>query len=695
MNEFEPDLSTNGLQFLQPFGVTASLQRLRLHNDNLKSIIPSSTVLDLSKGLCENYTLNNVELAGCSGLGGEAAAPPLSQALVTNRRIKHLGLSRCRLGNTGISILAEALKINQTLTSLDISQNEAKDGAAGVLAEMLVMNNSITSVHMEHNKFHTDGYAALGLALCSNTKLKHLNAAWGKPKASGIHGFYKALPLNTTLRSLNLSMCELGQDALFLLFRSLFVNVGLETINVSMNNLGHSIVVLGEALCVNRTLREINMERCEIKSGEHFNTFCRSVQRSVSSGNFGIVALNLAKNALGNDSVRAMCEALCGASGLRYLDLGSTGIMKACGPCIQSVMKCVETCPHFHTLHLDENDLSDPGAIVAMEPGLQSKDFCLLSLNLAGCKIQAPEMSRVFAALTKTNTLQSLNVARNTIDDKTYSRFLMCLKCQVNLMALDVSDTGAALGDPSNPTTCIQNVIRLYDAFVSNNNLGYIAMKGSCVAPVLPYNAVLTRAQSEAWNRKTLDGVPITSVKDLEPLPEINNPFTSVTAPPLCCAPLNFSIESSRSYCPTEGFSSINISLGSHYKNPYNDVWIAFLEYMGRPLRGWDMFSPSKASPVTIPPPPTSKHRIPATAATTLTTIPTSEDELRTLFNRIDVNGNGHLDENEMKGLIKAFDSYGVVVSERQLGWLMKEYAVNGIVNFDAFCVMVLKLARR
>jgi len=687
MNDHEPDWSGNGMHYLGRFGVNATTQRLRLQPNHFSEGL--NDIVDFSKGLCENFTLRGVEAYGCS-IGPEGA-PPLAQALTTNRRLEHLGLSNCRLATDGVVMIADAIKLNQTLFAVDLSANEATDPAAGAISEALVMSHSITALSLEHNKFHADGYAALAVALGHNVKLKHLNAAWGKAKVQGCAPFGHSLRVNTTLRTLNMMMTELSPDACFVLFYAMLSNTGIESLNVSMNNIGSAIAVLGEVIATSTTLREVNLERSELKKGKEFDAFCRALSRR-QGGN--LVALNISKNELGNDSMSALCCALQGSSSLRYLDLAENSITTA--ECVTSIMKLMETCTNFHTLHLDNNNLSSPHISDVMVPALQSTNFCLACLNLTNCHIQEAGIVKIATALTKTNTLQFLSLGGNTATEKTFSAVLMMLKCQSNLVFLDAS----------NVTLTKDHVLRLHDVFVANSALSFIVLRQSCVSHFLPLEQVLTRRQTDAWFREVLDET-LTELNGLAPQ---DNPLTMCAAPPICCAPLGFALEAAKLYLPTSCFSSINIACGTYYTRAYTNVWSAFLTFAGRPLRGWDLFSPteSKASTPTLQKEQSLSQRQKlasyrrttgvevAFVETSLNTLPVSDDELRTLFNKVDINGNGVLETDEMKGLLRSFESFGVVVSEKRLKWMVEEtVGKGGKVTFDAFCVMMLQLARQ
>eukprot|EP01007_Sphenomonas_quadrangularis_P001235 NODE_2150_length_666_cov_162.529984_g1813_i0.p1 GENE.NODE_2150_length_666_cov_162.529984_g1813_i0~~NODE_2150_length_666_cov_162.529984_g1813_i0.p1 ORF type:complete len:103 (-),score=17.87 NODE_2150_length_666_cov_162.529984_g1813_i0:276-584(-) len=77
--------------------------------------------------------------------------------------------------------------------------------------------------------------------------------------------------------------------------------------------------------------------------------------------------------------------------------------------------------------------------------------------------------------------------------------------------------------------------------------------------------------------------------------------------------------------------------------------------------------------------------------------LPVTETRLRELFDQYDTNGNGFIDENEMKNIYKSFENFGVETSEDEVHSIVSKYSVrkDGKVTFDQFCVIMLSLAQR
>lgn len=77
--------------------------------------------------------------------------------------------------------------------------------------------------------------------------------------------------------------------------------------------------------------------------------------------------------------------------------------------------------------------------------------------------------------------------------------------------------------------------------------------------------------------------------------------------------------------------------------------------------------------------------------------LPVTEPKLRELFEQLDVNKNGYLEFNEVKGLYKGFENFGLEYSDREIVDHIRRYAKSedNNVSFDEFCCLILSLAQR
>jgi Ca2+-binding EF-hand superfamily protein len=77
--------------------------------------------------------------------------------------------------------------------------------------------------------------------------------------------------------------------------------------------------------------------------------------------------------------------------------------------------------------------------------------------------------------------------------------------------------------------------------------------------------------------------------------------------------------------------------------------------------------------------------------------LPVTEPKIRELFDKLDVNGNGLLDFNEVKKFYKSFENYGLEPTDSEIEAQMRKYAKrpDGKLNFDEFTCIVLTLAQR
>jgi len=119
---------------LGPDGVIAVCQSLtgtNIHtlslDSNIKSGMFSSNTKEAGEAIAQfmNSTpsLRELSISGDDNHYLKAAGLPILQALKTNTSLEYIDISRNRLGDEGIKVLAEALSVNRTLTSFTAERN--------------------------------------------------------------------------------------------------------------------------------------------------------------------------------------------------------------------------------------------------------------------------------------------------------------------------------------------------------------------------------------------------------------------------------------------------------------------------------------------------------------------------------------------------------------------------------------------
>jgi Ran GTPase-activating protein (RanGAP) involved in mRNA processing and transport len=129
-----------------------------------------------------NKTITSLGI-GYNTFGRDAAAVrSIAEGVRNNTTLQQLGLSTCRLGDQGISVLANALAFrNTSLLELNLGDNEIT--SVGLRA--LVDNNveavkTLTKLCLAHNRIRSEGATILADALGRNAmpNLKELDLGW-------------------------------------------------------------------------------------------------------------------------------------------------------------------------------------------------------------------------------------------------------------------------------------------------------------------------------------------------------------------------------------------------------------------------------------------------------------------------------------------------------------------------------------
>ena len=204
--------------------VSASLNKIKITLDELKYIVTSPTLIDLS-------------------LRGNTLIGPAVIVLAQSPILTSLDLTENWIGDRG----AKALSTNTSLTRLYLGDNNITNRGANALAQ----NRSLTTLHLCDNGISDNG--AMSLAL--NTTLKELNLTSTKVDDAGV----ESLAGNTTLTSLFLEdnvITNKGANALA-------QNRTLTTLHLCNNNMSDNGAI---ALAKNTSLTSLNLEYNDISN---------------------------------------------------------------------------------------------------------------------------------------------------------------------------------------------------------------------------------------------------------------------------------------------------------------------------------------------------------------------------------------------------------------------------------------------
>ena len=235
----------------------------------------------------------------------------IAQLLTETRCVCELALVKINLDAGVTSWLAEALRFNTSLVRVDLrlSSLEDSDGAAA-LGEGLSRHRRLRTLNLTGTGLTDAGLRRLLAALGENRKLTELDV--------GFNDFSTGtgcLALGDVLRTRRpplrrLHMREDGitwsTSTMAPFFRSAARSPRLRCLDVSGNGLGDDgVIQLSEALLVNRTLRELNIEYCQFGLRG-----CRALARALRS-NDALRSLQMSRNAVGDEGFSEIVGALC------------------------------------------------------------------------------------------------------------------------------------------------------------------------------------------------------------------------------------------------------------------------------------------------------------------------------------------------------------------------------------------------
>ncbi|KAJ3039897.1 hypothetical protein HDV00_011680 [Rhizophlyctis rosea] len=158
---------------LQTFNLSDNLSP----SSSLTQSLANDVMMHISRMLCLNYTLRNIELAKM-GITDWICVEYLTKAIKTNMRLMSVDLSCNRITRDGGVALFRAIHKHPSLITLKLSCCSVQDEGAEAAAEMLLNNFNLKSLYLDHNSITGKGLIALAASLDKNKSLKHITL-WG------------------------------------------------------------------------------------------------------------------------------------------------------------------------------------------------------------------------------------------------------------------------------------------------------------------------------------------------------------------------------------------------------------------------------------------------------------------------------------------------------------------------------------
>ena len=368
-----------------------------------------------------------------------------------------VSLAKNELGEEGTKAICEALEQNKTLKELDISGEKFGKsnigGTAGAkhVAKMVGINGGLTKLSLAHNMLGEEGTKAICEALEQNKTLKELDISgekFGKSNIGGTAGakhVAKMVGINGGLTSIDLSrnqLCgilryvDVGQqgsytsEGITAITNALRVNGGLTVTNLLGNQLdAESAKMLAEvakqkgiSLCgIQRDQTTADLSGHALQPPDAI-LLASDLSQAVVTG--GLTKLSLAKNKLGEEGTKFLCDALVGNNTLKELDLsGDTSLRDTVSNIggtagAKHVANMLLVNGALTSVDLRGNQLGDEGwgAIFAAICG--NKDSKIMSMDASSENI-GPAGVKLIAEALRTSVTGGLTVAnlmRNHLD---------------------------------------------------------------------------------------------------------------------------------------------------------------------------------------------------------------------------------------------------------------------------------------
>lgn len=341
---------------------------------------------------------------------GPKGAEYLASALSKHKSLRHLGLARNGINTSGAQAIFKALLGSQCIETVDVEWNCLQDPAAIALAKLIESTNSLVAVTLERNDIRCEGVAALASVLATNRSLRNLNLGFNKIATQGAARLGEMLAVNSTLLTLNLAMNGIYPDGARTLAEGLTANTTLRSLNLQSNMAIDAFADLGAAgvMRYSSAVKELNFSSNRLQSplAVGFAAGLRTAK--------GLIAISLAKCAIGEPAITPVLEALSTLVSLVTVDISQCGLSAASATLIATLLS---SCPSVRSLYMDDNRVESTGGEIIGEAIARSSALTVLSMN--GCLI-GPDGVRAIADSLRSRRglpVQELRLAHNQMGD--------------------------------------------------------------------------------------------------------------------------------------------------------------------------------------------------------------------------------------------------------------------------------------
>jgi Ran GTPase-activating protein (RanGAP) involved in mRNA processing and transport len=363
-----------------------------------------------------------------------------------------LDLNGKGVGVEGVMVVAGLIPVMGALTSLDLSNNSlcgvngyggtyTAEGAAA-LAPALAANGTLTRVDVRRNNIAGDGAAQLAAAVLGNLKIEMFNEIPIQEmranslteldlngKAFGVEGSMVVaglMPVMGVLTMLSLTSNTLGEEGTKAICEALEQNKTLKELDISGASTHEGIIGrsagakhVAKMLGVNGGLTSLNLRENQLcgLDGYGRGTYTAEGITAIADAlrvNGALTELSIYGNRIGDEGVRAICEAIQSNKETKlaslYMGFNKIGPVGA-----TSVAAMVAVTGGLTALDLSSNDLKDDGVSAVFKAIQNNKETKLASLNFSSNSIGPGGANAVAAMVAVPGGLTSIDVRQNNI----------------------------------------------------------------------------------------------------------------------------------------------------------------------------------------------------------------------------------------------------------------------------------------
>ncbi|XP_052025815.1 NACHT, LRR and PYD domains-containing protein 2 [Apodemus sylvaticus] len=322
------------------------------------------------------------------------------------------------------SDLCDTFNLNEKLAFLDIHESFLDSAALEILCEKLPSASCCLQKVVLKNIFPDDAYGKLCLCFNGYEAITHLTLQGGN-----LNSFLPSLrevlenPA-CNLKFLSLRLCSTADQKWDDFFLALKVNQSLIYLDLTDNSLLNKGAKL---LCKAWKQPKCKLQRVSLENCLLTEACCKDLSLILMLSQT-LTHLNLAKNELGDNGVKNLCESLsCPESKLQTLVLWSCNITS--NGCLY-LSKMLQQTLSLEHLDLGLNRIGSAGAKSLCE-ALKNPKCKLKSLWLCGCSISPSNCNDFSETLASNSTLNTLDLSQNSMGTDAVKTFCEALKLQV------------------------------------------------------------------------------------------------------------------------------------------------------------------------------------------------------------------------------------------------------------------------